>query len=214
MSQPKSNNAELDELLAGIGNIPLFENPSDSPIIQQPKEFANFKKIETRAKSRAKKTVKGLIKNYLSPEMLDDEYLKIKVSLDIDRLTDVLYVLETSKWAITSLMEEIDSGAKRAMDFDSLSKLQKQNLETMKTEKGLRQILEDEYKRFAETFTPKQQDTFTLTSGEEGGSEDGKIRTRGHKSLVAMLQEAEKEIKENSEAIIVSDVEEKPNETI
>lgn len=213
MSLINSDN-ELDNLLFGDN---IFQNPSESPIIQKPKEFANFKKVETRAKTRAKKTVKGLVKNYLTPDMLDDEYLKLKVGLDIDRLTDVLYVLETSKWAITCLMEEIDSGSKRSIDFDALSKLQKQNLETMKTEKGLRQILEDEYKRFAENFVKKDMDgTPQLESSIE--SESGNIRTRGHKALVEMVQKAKAAANEASkieeDEIVVTNVTQEENETL
>jgi len=209
-----NNSDGLDELLFGDN---IFTNPSESPIIQKPKEFANFKKVETRAKSRAKKTIKGLVKNYLSPDMLDDDYLKLKVGLDIDRLTDVLYVLETSKWAITCLMEEIDSGSKRSIDFDALSKLQRQNLETMKTEKGLRQILEDEYKRFADNFVKKDVDG-SPQQLESSSEVSGNIRTRGHKALVDMLQKAKADIEESNkndeDLIVVTNVTQEENETV
>lgn len=137
-----------------ITDVENLELPKDE---QKPESYTNFNNLKKDAEAKAKQIIKKLVSFHFTKEMLKDQYAKQKIQFDIISLTNLIFQLNTSQMAIQKLLEEIDGGGIHPRNFEVLGQLQKSNLEILKYNKQGLQVMESEYRSFAEEFKHKQE---------------------------------------------------------
>lgn len=182
------------------GMIGDFDNPKDK-IMGEQYTYTDFKKLEKTAKSKATKMINALVRSLLTPEMLNSPYIKLKIKLDTEKLRDILYQSETSKWGINSLIQEIDVGSRNARNYEVLATLQKQNGEVIKNLTGLIQVIESEYKEQAANYSPTPKSEPTKL---EESSETGALKARGHGGLIEAMKRAKDSMEQDAEYKVIT----------
>jgi ABC-type antimicrobial peptide transport system permease subunit len=198
-NQEDFNSKDLEALIEQATNeADNIKTPELKPPVKN--VFINFDDLRKTSTKKAKDILKKLISFYLTEEMIKDTYTVKKVSIDIVNLSNCMFQLATSEYAVVKVLEEIDSGLGNDKIFKVLSDLQKQNMETMKYNKQYIQIIEKEYEEYASKFEENKK----LLNNKNSSTEEIKNFTvsneknihRGSKSLIEALNKLEKENKE------------------
>lgn len=136
-------------------NVDNLELPKENKV----EVFKNFDEVRKRAETKSKQIIRKLVQFHFTKEMLSDKYAKQKISLDVINLTNLIFQLESSQFAIQKLLEEIDSGGMQARNFEVLAQLQKTNLEIFKYNKQGLQVMDSEYRAFAQEWKMKKEES-------------------------------------------------------
>jgi hypothetical protein len=91
--------------------------------------------MRTGAYAKAKRVMDGLLKLYLSQEIIEEqEYIKARVELDKMSLGALIFQMETAERAIITMLDSIDSGEMHPRMFEVLGGLQKTLLDIVKSQ--------------------------------------------------------------------------------
>ncbi len=177
---------DLDEIFSSSiddGNTEIKKNSSSQQVL-----YKDFKNINKKCISKAKKKINELLKKYLrGKDYKSDKYLRLKIEVDVEELSGLLYVHETSKWSITSLMEDIDQGSRNPRNYEVLASLQSKYLDVTKTLKGMVQILENDYKIYSQQNESEYTEEKKELLEEKTESVEYVLKARGQKDLIAKL---------------------------
>jgi hypothetical protein len=178
---------ELEELMESLD--PIIENPNEGLNVE-PRKFTNFEALKTGANLQAKNVIKKLIKFYLTPEMIKDQWTAKKVSTDVTNLSNLIWQMECSQYLLTKILEEIDGGASNFQMFKTTADLQKANMEILKYYKQYVQIIEQEYSDFSGNFEIYKQKGTLPSMGKENNINN--INGHTHRGSKSMLESVKK----------------------
>lgn len=181
----QGNIEELEELMESLD--PIIENPNGRIDIE-PRKFTNFEALKTTANAQAKNVIRKLIKFYLTPEMIKDQWTAKKVSTDVTNLSNLIWQMECSQYLLTKILEEIDGGASNFQMFKTTADLQKANMEILKYYKQYVQIIEQEYSDFSGNFELYKQKGILPSTQKEALNNPNGHTHRGSKSMLESVR--------------------------
>ena len=183
-----------------MGNIPI---PGDIPteLRGEPTMGVNFAELRVTCEGEARIMLNNAIGFILPTEMiLDNEYLKNKLEVDIMSLSGILYQLRISEVMQVALMNEVDRGLTNPRMFEVFSGLSKTIADINKQLLGTVEAIKSTYKDIKNDVNEKRTDA--LGTSQSGNnmltSGDGGIVTLGTKELINKLK---KEQSENAQFI-------------
>lgn len=176
----------FDELLSIPDEITSDESIDDlvpaSPEKSYPTRYQNIKSI---AEKKAKKTIDSLLKFYLSENIIEQhDYIKAKAEIDKASLSTLIYQMQTTEKAITTLLDNIDNGDMTPRMFEVLGNLQKTLLDIVKSQTMYLMASEESLKKISRDIEIYNPGTTSVTpsSGSSG------IKSRGTKDLMKALR--------------------------
>jgi len=183
----------LDALI-GTGNPSLAETPDDLPVAQN-RERINFSSLKTKAETKAKRTLKTMLKFYLDEGVIEsEEYVTAQLNMQEASLTQLIYLMETGERALTSLMQQIDNGNNTSRMYEVLSTLQKSQLDVIKSQTMYLIAAEEASKKMA-----RELEIYSNVESKTSEKNENSNIYRGTKGLMAGIQD---EIKEEDIEVI------------
>ena len=199
----------IDDILSN-SNIPdeiTIPNDDQGTLPVKQKKKPNYAVIKDLAHRKAKRTLDGLFKFYLSEEIISqEEYISARSTLSESELSKMIFLMETSELMIITLMEQIDDGDMQPRMFEVLATLQKSLLDVVKAQTMYMVAAEETAKKLAreiDIFKPDK--SASLDKGKSNGSPTGSISTRGQKDLMRAIAEANSKKKEDETDIAKSE---------
>mgnify|MGYP001564962860 CR=1 FL=1 len=200
------DNNKRNDLRLGIDDILSDKNlpdeiiiPNDNTTTLPDKIKSNrYVELKDKASQRAKKTLDSLLKFYLSEHIITgEEYVEARASLQHFELSKLIYMMETSEIAITTIMENIDAGDVQPRIFEVLAALQKTLLDVIKAQTMYMVAAEENVKRIARDIDIYKPDaSANLTKGKSSDDSSGnKVSVRGQKDLMKAIAESNKRLK-------------------
>jgi hypothetical protein len=183
----------LDDDLPDEVDIP-DEDLDDLP---SSRSVTSYDTMKNGAYAKANKVMDGLLKLYLSEEIIEEqEYIKARVALDKMSLGALIFQMETAERAIITMLDNIDSGEMHPRMFEVLGGLQKTLLDIVKSQTMYLMASEENMKKLSrdiDIYKPQ----FKAIAAEKQGNSGGHISARGTKELMrsirSEIQEAEAE---------------------
>jgi hypothetical protein len=209
----------IEELERLVDDIITPDATTEPNLIENPKEYTNFKDLRKKSVGKAKGVIKKLLSFYLTSEMINDPWTIKKVSTDITNLSNCIWQMACSQYLITTILEEIDGGSTNFQMFKTAGDLQKSNLEVLKYYKQYVQILENEYAEFSanyDTYKQRQNGTEELVKSIQSDFNSDLVyqkTTRGTKNVMNLLDNLKKTktIPENEWEVIDEEVDNDEN---
>lgn len=172
----------IDDLLNE--DLPV-SNSSSLPAFDEhvPMDYAN---VKASANNSAKKMMNSLLKFYLSEELIQkNEYIQLKAKVDVMTMANLIYLMQTSEHAITTLMRTIDNGELSPRMFEVLGGLQKTMLDVMKHQTLHMMASEENMKKLKRDIDvySDQQSTISIKPSEPANSVK-----RGTRNLMKEIQ--------------------------
>lgn len=161
----------------------LNETPQLLKIRTESTQFA----LTEKAKSKAQRVMKNLLKFYLSEEIIEEhEYIKAKSELDEYALSMLIRQMQNSESAISTLMDTINDGDTSPRIFEVLSDLQRTLLDIIKSQTMYMVAIEENAKKISRDI-----DVYHRSSESQSNkkSSSGGFKTRGTKDLMRALQD-------------------------
>jgi hypothetical protein len=187
----------FDELMSIPDEITSDESIDDlveaSPEKSYPTRYQNIKGIAER---KAKKTIDSLLKFYLSENIIEQhDYIKAKAEIDKASLSTLIYQMQTTEKAITTLLDNIDNGDMTPRMFEVLGNLQKTLLDIVKSQTMYLMASEESLKKISRDIEIYNPGTTSVTpsSGSSG------IKSRGTKDLMKALRGLDTKVEEAEE---------------
>lgn len=194
MPNEKVKNAfreSFDELLSLPDEITSEETIDD--IVQKPETQypTRYQNIKAASEKKAKRTMDSLLRFYLSENIIEEhDYIKMKAEIDKAALSTLMYQMQTTEKAITTLLDNIDNGDMTPRMFEVLGNLQKTLLDIVKSQTMYLMASEESLKKISrdiEIYNPGSTSVAPTSSGGSG------IKSRGTKDLMKALRGLEPE---------------------
>jgi hypothetical protein len=196
----------LDDDLPDEVNIP----DEDLDDIAGHRPVTSYDTMRTGAYAKAKRVMDGLLKLYLSQEIIEEqEYIKARVELDKMSLGALIFQMETAERAIITMLDNIDSGEMHPRMFEVLGGLQKTLLDIVKSQTMYLMASEENMKKLSrdiDVYKPQ----FKAIAAEKTNN-GGMISSRGTKELMRSIQTDLKEAEAEAE---IQEAEEKPQKDL
>lgn len=179
---------ELETLLSDFGNQERLEddviNAQLQEIVQAPP--IDFEEMNAKFEARAKEITDSVFKFYLTLGLLDEhDYLVQKKKLDSDNISNIFFLVKTTKFAIEKIMQEINAGSTHARLFEVLGQLQDKLANAIKTQANYVLFLEDSYKKIKNDVDNKGDGQNKITNEVVNGQS---YITAGTKNMIKTLQ--------------------------
>lgn len=202
-SKDKFRNS-IDDLLNDLPDeVPGLDNPVQLPKVRTEN---NQHSLTIKAKAKANRAMKSLLKFYLSEEIIQEhEYIRAKAELDEYALSMLIRQMQNSESAITTLMDTIDGGDVSPRMFEVLSDLQRTLLDIIKSQTMYMVAIEENAKKMSRDIDVyhNSESHSTKKSSSSGG-----LKTRGTKDLMRALQDSIDSIDEDD----IQDIDENTDE--
>ena len=147
----------------------------------------SYDTMRTGAYAKAKRVMDGLLKLYLSQDIIEEqEYIKARVELDKMSLGALIFQMETAERAIITMLDNIDSGEMHPRMFEVLGGLQKTLLDIVKSQTMYLMASEENMKKLSrdiDVYKPQYKAIAT-----EKSNNNGMISSRGTKELMRSIQ--------------------------
>ena len=205
----KAFKESFEELLSMPEEI-ISEESIDDIVEKKPEYPTRYQTLKDAAEKKAKKTLDSLLKFYLSEKIIEQhEYVQAKAEMDKAALSTLIYQMQTTERAITTLLDNIDNGDMAPRMFEVLGNLQKTLLDIVKSQTMYLMASEESLKKIArdiDIYAPELSRGPQLSSGSGGGG----IKSRGTKDLMKALRAMDTEVEDEETGI--SDLEDELNE--
>jgi len=205
----KAFKESFEELLSMPEEI-ISEESIDDIVEKKPEYPTRYQTLKDAAEKKAKKTLDSLLKFYLSEKIIEQhEYVQAKAEMDKAALSTLIYQMQTTERAITTLLDNIDNGDMAPRMFEVLGNLQKTLLDIVKSQTMYLMASEESLKKIArdiDIYAPELSRGPQLSSGSSGGG----IKSRGTKDLMKALRAMDTEVEDEETGI--SDLEDELNE--
>lgn len=160
--------------------------------------ITSYETMRTGAYAKAKKVMDGLLKLYLSQDIIEEqEYINARVELDKMSLGALIFQMETAERAIITMLDNIDSGEMHPRMFEVLGGLQKTLLDIVKSQTMYLMASEENMKKLSrdiDVYKPQYKAIAT-----EKSNNNGMISSRGTKELMRSIQSDLKEDEKEEE---------------
>jgi hypothetical protein len=151
----------------------------------------NYVDIKDKSIIKAKKTLKSMLKFYLSEDIIEnEEYIEASLKLKEMELTQLIYLMETGERAITTLLGQIDGGELSPRMFEVLATLQKSQLDMIKSQTLYMMAAEEATKKQARDLEIYNMNSTTQKNVKKSKDDDDEDKTvfRGTKGLMNSIQ--------------------------
>jgi hypothetical protein len=153
--------------------------------------ITSYETMRTGAYAKAKRVMDGLLKLYLSQDIIEEqEYINARLELDKMSLGALIFQMETAERAIITMLDNIDSGEMHPRMFEVLGGLQKTLLDIVKSQTMYLMASEENMKKLSrdiDVYKPQ----YKAIAAEK--SNNGMISSRGTKELMRSIQSDLKE---------------------
>ena len=174
---------------------------------EQQRPVTSYDTMRTGAYAKAKKVMDGLLKLYLSEEIIEEqEYIKARVELDKMSLGALIFQMETAERAIITMLDNIDSGEMHPRMFEVLGGLQKTLLDIVKSQTMYLMASEENMKKLSRDIDVYKPQYKALTA-EKTPNTAGLISSRGTKELMKSIRAEIQDVEEK-------ELEEKPTRNL
>ena len=134
--------------------------------------FTDYTKIQEDCDYDSDQLVNSMAYYYLSPDFLENAYIKNKIAADIIVVSKIFFQLKVAENAVKKFMEKIDKGDFNGNDINGLSGLMRTQMEIAKHQIQINVVLENNYKHMEEENNEKQKllsssKPFELPDGNE-----------------------------------------------
>ena len=149
------------------------------------------------SKESAEKILESVVELYFpDPATRDFSYLKSKMFVELQTLTNLLFQQKTQQMAIMKLLEEIDNGLHQARNYEVLGSLQTSNMNIVKHITAYTEVLENSVKKIKQDkeVVDNMKMNATLPGGEVKKIGDG-MKARGTKELIDSLRSEVEDVK-------------------
>lgn len=127
----------------------------------------DYASMKQESENSARILITTLIDFYFENEDKNIKYIEKRKDLDILLVSNIIFQMKTSEYAITKLLELIDQGSINGKLFDSLSQLQRANSEMVKHLVMTEMAIENGYKSIWLDMTQKIQSSQCLDPNQE-----------------------------------------------
>lgn len=160
----------------------------------KPRNVASYDSIRNNSYNKAKKVIDGLLKLYLSEEIIEEqEYIRARVELDKMSLGALIFQMETAERAIITMLDNIDNGEMHPRMFEVLGGLQKTLLDIVKSQTMYLMASEENMKKLSrdiDVYKPQ----FKAISLEKNINSSNTISARGTKELMRNIQKEQEHV--------------------
>jgi len=150
--------------------------------------ITSYDTLRNNAYIKAKKVINGLLKLYLSEEIIEEqEYIKARVELDKMSLGALIFQMEAAERAIITMLDNIDSGEMHPRMFEVLGGLQKTLLDIVKSQTMYLIASEENMKKLSrdiDIYKPQ----YKVISSEKNNTSSNMISSRGTKELMKSIR--------------------------
>lgn len=154
----------------------------------KPRNVTSYDTIRNNSYNKAKKVIDGLLKLYLSEEIIEEqEYIRARVELDKMSLGALIFQMETAERAIITMLDSIDSGELHPRMFEVLGGLQKTLLDIVKSQTMYLIASEENMKKLSrdiDVYKPQ----YKAIASEKNINSSNIISSRGTKELMRSIQ--------------------------
>ena len=154
----------------------------------KPRTVTSYDTIRNNSYNKAKKVIDGLLKLYLSEEIIEEqEYIRARVELDKMSLGALIFQMETAERAIITMLDSIDSGELHPRMFEVLGGLQKTLLDIVKSQTMYLIASEENMKKLSrdiDVYKPQ----YKAIASEKNTNSSNIISSRGTKELMRSIQ--------------------------
>jgi hypothetical protein len=187
----------LDSLLGDNFPDEIQGDENLDDIVQPRNTLTKYANVKAASVNRAKKTMNALLQFYLSQEVIDqNEYIQAKSKIDTASLGTLMYQMETTEKAITTLLQAIDSGEMAPRMFEVLGNLQKTLLDIVKSQTMYLLATEESMKKLS-----RELDMNSPTPSSPSQPNSSGIKSRGTKELMRAIRTIEEESVEDVEEV-------------
>lgn len=197
---------ELEKLIekspTGIdGHVP---DKKDVPELEtDPLMDVNFEDLKSTCDEEARIMINNAI-SFLIPEdmILNNEYLKNKLEVDIISLAGMIYQLRTNEVMQKALIDQVNSGAANPRMFEVFGKLSQIIAELNKQLIQTVEAIKETYKSFKNDIREQRTEALGPQSNGPSGmitTGDGGVITRGTGELIKKVKKLKKEKANNKE---------------
>lgn len=173
--------------------VPGYEEESIDDIAKRTTEYVDYTETKAKTLSKAKKLMDGLLKLYLSEEIIQDhEYIKAKLELDKMALSSLIFQMEAAERAIVTMLRNIDDGEMHPRMFEVLGGMQKTLLDIIKSQTMYMMAAEENIKKIGrdiDVYHPGVQKAI----GPKNTNAEGGMSVRGTKDLMKSIQQGKDE---------------------
>lgn len=157
------NAKNLDKILENSDlSSEVYNNVNEIPK-QKEKNYFNFNKVKQETIEKAEDFINYLVSFYLSGELLNEPYLKKRMDDDKETISDLLFQMRTSEFAISKLLNVIDDGGDTIpRNFEVLSALQKSKMEIVKHYEAIKMNIENNYRNMSMDYVKKLENDKTI----------------------------------------------------
>lgn len=179
----------LDSLLEDSFPDEIQGDEEIDDFVQPRRTLTKYANIKSSSEQKAKRTMSSLLKFYLSEEIIEEnEYIKAKSRIDTASLGTLMYQMETTEKAITTLLEAIDSGEMAPRMFEVLGNLQKTLLDIVKSQTMYLIATEESMKKLS-----RELDISSPSSAGTQQNNQAGLKSRGTKELMRAIRTIEEE---------------------
>lgn len=183
----------------------------DSEITQEPVLNINFEDIREKCNYEARVMLNNSIKVFLNDDMMDDEYVKNKLDVDVMSLSGMIYQLRMNEDMQKAIMKEVDKGMINTKFFEEFTRLSRMIADLNKQLLATVEAIKSTYKDLKNDFKEKQHElSAALTELPELGmgtgpedapapekgmmtTNDGSYITMGTKDVIRRLRQQSRE---------------------
>lgn len=156
-------------------------------LVDSRRPVTSYDTMRNGAYAKAKKVMDGLLKLYLSEEIIEEqEYIRARVELDKMSLGALIFQMETAERAIITMLDNIDSGEMHPRMFEVLGGLQKTLLDIVKSQTMYLMASEENMKKLSRDIDVYKPQYKAITA--EKSSSAGVVSSRGTKELMRSIQ--------------------------
>jgi hypothetical protein len=173
--------------------VPGYEEENIDDVAKRATEYVDYTDTKARTLGKAKKLMDGLLKLYLSEEVIEEhEYIKAKVELDKMALSSLIFQMEAAERAIITMLRNIDDGEMHPRMFEVLGGMQKTLLDIIKSQTMYMMAAEENIKKIGRDVDVYHPGT-PKAVGPKTTNSDGGISVRGTKDLMKSIRQSQEE---------------------
>ena len=173
--------------------VPGYDEENIDDVAKRTTDYVDYTETKARTLTKAKKLMDGLLKLYLSEEIIEDhEYIKAKLELDKMALSSLIFQMEAAERAIVTMLRNIDDGEMHPRMFEVLGGMQKTLLDIIKSQTMYMMAAEENMKKIGRDIDVYHSSP-QKAIGPKNTNSDGGMSVRGTKDLMKSIQQSQEE---------------------
>ncbi len=198
---------ELESLIQNTIKETEIDTKKANALLKNSGITFDYSVVDKNSEQKAKSLISALVNTFVTVKLENDSginYLTTKSDIDMMTLKSLLIQMETSDWAISKLLKEIDNGSLHPRMFEVLASLQRSKMDIVKHITQYLVIMENFYKNYNDElillanennsdFNNAKKLIDEPTNDKYNFDENGGFISRGSKGVIEMIDDMEDE---------------------